>query len=231
MAFRRWHIGLHIQAQCYVAVALQKNRRGWSLQRWWRLPVSPQMTTAERVALLTRWCREFPLNYTLSLGFPASRTLQKTVPRPRLSLRSGERVQWITRTVAQQLEMPQEGLCIDFSPSGGDDYRVTAARQSEIQPLLALIRAAGLTVSSITPDASALQRYLPWLAVQIPGLAWHDGEQWLWATRDDWGYSAALPPGLQTPFDLWMPLSQRQPPLPERDDELAIALALALGGR
>ncbi len=47
-------------------------------------------------------------------------------------------------------------------------------------------------MSAITPDASALQRFLPFLPSHQQCLAWRDNEQWLWATRYSWGRKLAV---------------------------------------
>lgn len=46
MAFKTWQIGLHIQQQEALAVAIVRGASGWSLQRWWRLPLM-NVSTAE----------------------------------------------------------------------------------------------------------------------------------------------------------------------------------------
>lgn len=40
MAFRFWQIGLHIQQHEALAVAVVRGASGWSLQRWWRVPLA-----------------------------------------------------------------------------------------------------------------------------------------------------------------------------------------------
>lgn len=39
MAFKTWQIGLHIQQHEALAIAVIRGASGWSLQRWWRLPL------------------------------------------------------------------------------------------------------------------------------------------------------------------------------------------------
>lgn len=46
MAFKTWQIGLHIQQHEALAIAVIRGASGWSLQRWWRLPLM-NASTAE----------------------------------------------------------------------------------------------------------------------------------------------------------------------------------------
>lgn len=46
MAFKTWQIGLHIQQHEALAIAVIRGASGWSLQRWWRLPLM-DVSTAE----------------------------------------------------------------------------------------------------------------------------------------------------------------------------------------
>lgn len=39
MAFKIWQIGLHLQQQEAVAVAIVRGAKECFLQRWWRLPL------------------------------------------------------------------------------------------------------------------------------------------------------------------------------------------------
>ncbi|TGD41047.1 DNA utilization protein HofM, partial [Salmonella enterica subsp. enterica serovar Poona] len=50
MAFKTWQIGLHIQQHEALAIAVIRGASGWSLQRWWRLPLM-NASTAERSIL------------------------------------------------------------------------------------------------------------------------------------------------------------------------------------
>ena len=49
MAFKIWQIGLHLQQQEAVAVAIVRGAKECFLQRWWRLPLHWQQ--ARRLAL------------------------------------------------------------------------------------------------------------------------------------------------------------------------------------
>ncbi|MFG3825269.1 DNA utilization protein HofM, partial [Escherichia coli] len=66
-------------------------------------------------------------------------------------------------------------------------FNVTAAQSKEVATLLTLAQTLRIQLAAITPDACALQRFLPRLAPQQQCLAWRDDEQWLWATRYAWG--------------------------------------------
>ena len=69
---------------------------------------------------------------------------------------------------------------------------MTAAQSKELATLLTLAERLRVHVSAITPDASALQRFLPFLPSHQQCLAWRDNEQWLWATRYSWGRKLAV---------------------------------------
>ncbi|MCS2151359.1 pilus assembly protein PilM [Scandinavium goeteborgense] len=238
MAYSQWQAGLHFQQDSIVCVALQKTRLGRALRRWWQLPLEDKNDDKCTAAVLRRIQREMPRFHRVAVAVPASDTLQIQLPPPQMSLRESELAQWVASTVAKQLEMPAESLIFDYQNADTNSYSVTAARRHDIEQLQQSLRAAGLNLSSVTPDASALQHFLPWMDSDIPGICWRDKDQWLWATRNAWGSNAELPDGLMQcttqpaggqSFNPWFPLSQLQPPLPECGDSFAIALALALG--
>lgn len=237
MAYRRWHVGLHIQPDCVLSVALQRTRAGWALRRWWRLPLEGEPGDAVR---LRQWRQELPLQHRIMLAFPAVKTLQKTLPRPQLALLESDESRWVAATLAQHLDMPQADLVFDYTARDTTEFTVTAARKRDIAQLQEPLAAAGVRVDAITPDACALQNFLPWLADDQPGVTWHNGEQWLWATHSGWGCSQEAEPGLlqcaadpdeRRYFNPWKTVSQLYPPLPQAADDFAIAIALAAGGR
>lgn len=239
MAYGYWQAGIHFQAERLVCVALQKTRWGWALRRWWQLPVGRETPESEIIAALRKIKNELPRYHRVNVAFPAMDTLKKQLPFPRMVLRESEQIRWIATTVTQQLEMPEEAIAFDYCATDTNIYSVTAARQRDVALLQKRISDAGLELQAIVPDASALHYFFPWLAKEDPGLMWHNGEQWLWASRTDWGVNDEPPPALLRctteyhaghTFNPWFPLSQLQPPLPEQGDNFAIALALALGG-
>lgn len=240
MAYSQWLAGLHFQQNSLVCVALQKARSGFALRRWWQLPVASDASEEALIAALRRIQREMPRFHRLAVALSAADTLQKNLPPPQMALRESECAQWVASTVAKQLEMPADTLTFDYQHAEQHVYSVTAARRRDVELLQKRLHAAGLNVEAITPDASALQHFLPWIAQDEQGLCWYDGQQWLWATREAWGSSVEQPEELllcttqqagMKSFNPWFPLMQLQPPLPENGDAFAIALALALGVR
>lgn len=238
MTYSHWQAGLHFQQDSVVCVALQRTRFGLALRRWWQIPLAKEVTEPKVIAALCKIRREMPRYHRIAVALPAADTLQKQLPPPQMHLRESEQVQWIVNTVAQQLEMPANTLAFDFHDTDANSYSVTAARQRDISLLQQRLRAARLNLFAITPDACALQNFLPWVSEAVPGLCWRDGEHWLWATRESWGSSPEqldefLPCTTQSlvgeTFNPWFPLNQLQPPLPENGDAFAIALALAVG--
>ena len=256
MAFRCWQMGLHIQQDNVFIVALQCTRRGWSLRRWWQLPLPPsaQQDDDALLAVLKPWRRELPWQHAVSLAFPANRTLQKNLPLAAMSLRENEQTQWIASAMSQQLEMNAASLCFDYhlaEPQGR--WNVTAAQQHDIARLQRLGKALHLQIVAITPDACALQTLVPQLDSQDAMLAWRDTRQWLWASREGWGHCAfddapslmqlgaqlgvnpqrlvccTAQPSEYNGFDPWSVVVQKYPPLPASGDDFAVALALAMG--
>lgn len=97
MAFKIWQIGLHLQQQEAVAVAIVRGAKN-ALQRWWRLPLENDIIKDGRIVdaqqlakTLLPWSRELPQRHHIMLAFPASRTLQRSFPRPSMSLVSGSK--------------------------------------------------------------------------------------------------------------------------------------------
>ncbi len=189
MAFKIWQIGLHLQQQEAVAVAIVRGAKECFLQRWWRLPLENDIIKDGRIVdaqqlakTLLPWSRELPQRHHIMLAFPASRTLQRSFPRPSMSLGEREQTAWLSGTMARELDMDPDSLRFDYSEDSlSPAYNVTAAQSKELATLLTLAERLRVHVSAITPDASALQRFLPFLPSHQQCLAWRDNEQWLWA--------------------------------------------------
>lgn len=257
MVFRHWQIGLHIQHDGVYSVALATGRRGQALRRWWHLPLPPGTLYEGRIkepeqllAALQPWRRALPERHCVRLAIPAGQTLQKKLPRPAISLREPQLTSWVSQAMARELEMSETDLCFDFTEDEpGTSYGVTAVQNRDVAALLDIARALSLSLSSITPDASALQTLLPRLAPPARCLAWRDERQWLWAMKEGWGRRAledaadvtqlarllglpgdeiALCSDKAEGFDCWCAIPQRQPPLPAAGERFAIALGLAL---
>ena len=81
MAFRFWQIGLHIQQHEALAVAVVRGASGWSLQRWWRVPLAERTFVdghlrepEQLVDALLPWRRSLPHGIIfISLSLPAGR--------------------------------------------------------------------------------------------------------------------------------------------------------------
>ncbi|MBU5386878.1 DNA utilization protein HofM [Citrobacter cronae] len=257
MAFNIWKIGLHIQQHEALAVAVVRDASGWFLQRWWRMPLAPQVIVdghirepEQLVATLLPWSRELPRRHHIYLSFPANRTLQKKFPRPAMTLREPEQTAWLSGLMARELDMSQDALHFDYSEDTlSPAFNVTAAQSKEISTLLTLIQALKVQVKAITPDASALQRFIPYLPEHQQCLVWRDETQWLWATRSSWGRkltgdigrldelaaTLSLSPTAialcdTSGFDPLNVVSVRQPPIPPQSYRFTIALGLAMGG-
>ena len=254
MVFRRWQVGLHIQQDKVVIVALQRNRAHWRLCRWWRIPLELRTVNngqivqpAALVSALCDWRKSLPRQHDVYLSFPAERTLQKTLPEPAIVLRGSRQEQWITHAMGHALEMVPDTLCVDYmEDNAGRCCHVTAAQHQDIMQLRTLAVELNLQVAAIVPDACALQHFLPRLKAPARGLAWSDGDRWLWATEQGWGCCtrqdaptlAQLVTRLNLreeemiachSFDPWEIIARLQPPLPHTAEEFAIAIGLALG--
>ena len=254
MAFKTWHTGVHIQQDRVQIVALTKEKLAWGLRRWWSIPLAEGIIRDGQilkpdllVVALRGWRRMLPLHHRVFLAFPAARTLQKTLPRPGMTLRDSEQVSWVSSALARELEMPPESLCFDYAQDTfSHAYHVTAAQNKEVATLLSLAETLRLRLVAVTPDAGALVSLLPSIA-PARCVAWRDKSQWLWAMRHQWGrrltceadnvaeLAALLALSAddivlfddddRDPFAL---LSRCQPPLPECGAAFTVALALAM---
>lgn len=254
MAFKTWQTGVHIQQDTVRIVALTHEKSRWCLRRWWAIPLAQgivcdgQIRAPDKLAVALRgWRRMLPLHHRAFVAFPAARTLQKTLPRPAMTLRDSEQLSWVGSALARELEMPAESLCFDYAQDTfSRAYHVTAAQNKEVATLLSLAETLRLRLVAVTPDAGALASLLPAVA-PARCVAWHDDNQWLWAMRHQWGRRSrseaenaadlaallALSPDdialfdddARDPFEL---VSRCQPPLPECGDEFTVALALAM---
>ncbi len=77
MAFKTWQIGLHIQQHEALAIAVIHGASGWSLQRWWRLPLMNASTAEGTIPdpqslahVLRPRSRELPLRHHVISLFP-----------------------------------------------------------------------------------------------------------------------------------------------------------------
>lgn len=73
MAFKIWQIGLHLQQQEAVAVAIVRGAKECFLQRWWRLPLENDIIKDGRIVdaqqlakTLLPWSRELPQRHHIS---------------------------------------------------------------------------------------------------------------------------------------------------------------------
>ncbi|MEG1210535.1 MAG: DNA utilization protein HofM [Leclercia sp.] len=257
MAFKTWHTGVHIQQDKVLAVALVREKSGWGLRRWWQLPLAEgiiregQILKPEQLAAaLSEWRKMLPHQHQIYLAFPAARTLQRTLPRPAMTLRESEQSAWIASAMSRELEMAPDALRFDYAEDTfSHAYHVTAAQNKEVSTLLELAQLLRLRLATITPDAGALAHFLPFLQAPAQCVAWRDHDQWLWAMRHQWGRRGlAEAPGVEQlaallalrtdeiaccdadRFDPWRVLSHCQPPLPENGAAFSVALALAMGG-
>ena len=122
MAFKNWQIGLHLQQQEAVAVAIVRSAKECLLHRWWRLPLENDIIKDGRIVDVQRlantllpWSRELPQRHHIMLAFPASRTLQRSFPRPSMSLGEREQMAWLSGTMARELDMDPDSLRFDYS--------------------------------------------------------------------------------------------------------------------
>ncbi|ECJ7447616.1 DNA utilization protein HofM, partial [Salmonella enterica] len=199
MAFKTWQIGLHIQQHEALAIAVIRGASGWSLQRWWRLPLMNASTAEGTIPdpqslahVLRPWSRELPLRHRIYLSFPANRTLQRAFPHPPMRLREREQVAWLSQTMARELDMDPDLLRFDFQDDAlSPAFNVTAVQSKEISALLTLAQTLNVRIAAVTPDACALQRLLPFIPSGRQCLVWRDESQWLWATRYAWGRKSA----------------------------------------
>ncbi|EFC54734.1 pilus assembly protein PilM [Enterobacter cancerogenus] len=253
MAFNTWQTGVHIQQDKVMIVALVREKTAWRLRRWWAVPLAQGIISEGKIhkpdqliGALRDWRRTLPHYHRVFLAFPAARTLQRSFPRPTLTLCDSEQVSWVSSALSRELEMPADALCFDYSQDTfSSTWHVTAAQNKEVATLLALAKALQLRLVAITPDAGALANFLPAVA-PASCVAWRDESQWLWAMRHQWGRrpidDAADISGLAALLalsasdialfdatrDPWETLTRCQPPLPENGADFTVALALAM---
>lgn len=167
MAFKIWQIGLHLQQQEAVAVAIVRGAKECFLQRWWRLPLENDIIKDRRIVdaqqlakTLLPWSRELPQRHHIMLAFPASRTLQRSFPRPSMSLGEREQTAWLSGTMARELDMDPDSLRFDYSEDSlSPAYNVTAAQSKELAAAL-----------SVDPESVAIcgeGGFDPWEAVSV----------------------------------------------------------------
>ncbi|MGG5835610.1 DNA utilization protein HofM [Huaxiibacter chinensis] len=258
MTFKTWRTGVHLLQDKVLAVSLTKEKSGWRLRRWWRIPLSPGIiqdgmiiNLAQLETALSPWSQMLPRQHRLFLAFPASRTLQKHFPGPATQLRESEQATWMVSALARELEMAPEKLCFDYTQDTfSRSCHVTAAQHNDVSALLTLAERLRLRLTAITPDASALANLLPFALAPAQCVAWQDEAHWLWAMRHQWGRKRiaeavsvndlaaqlALRPEdivhfTQNGSDPFSCVALSQPPLPTCGADFTVALALAMGER
>lgn len=143
MAFNIWKIGLHIQQHEALAVAIVREASGWYLQRWWRIPLTPQAIVdghirepEQLVAALLPWSRGFLADTIFISLFPPTGRYKK-FPRPTMTLREPEQTAWLSGSMARELDMAPDALHFDYSEDTlSPAFNVTAAQSKEISALL-----------------------------------------------------------------------------------------------
>ena len=93
-----------------------------------------------------------------------------------MTLREPEQTAWLSGSMARELDMAPDALHFDYSEDTlSPAFNVTAAQSKEISALLTLIQTLKVQVTAITPDASALQRFIPFLPDHHQCLVWRSG--------------------------------------------------------
>ena len=168
MAFKTWQTGVHIQQDRVLIVALDRDKSGWRLRRWWAIPLGEGIIRDGKICqpeqlvdALRDWRKTLPHAHRVFLSFPAARTLQRSLPRPTVALRDSEQLSWLGSALARELEMSADTLCFDYAQDTfSNTFQVTAAQNNEVNTLLALAKTLRLRLVTITPDASALTNLL-----------------------------------------------------------------------
>ncbi len=253
MLLKPWKIGLDIQEDGVRAVALVSRQGRWELRKWWVFPfpqaTTPYLSPAFEACLadsLSQWVPTLPIGFELRVSFPASRTLQRTLPVPP-GISGTQQYQWLQNTLSRDFPDLDGPLRLDYL---GD--RVTAVRATEVDKLHHLLASQRLKPITVSPDACALLGLLPFLSEKVGYVLHRVPAGWLWAGDGEWG---ALPSAINDPTEIardlafmkgdwgasraingsrsvdpWQAVSRRYPPLPPEGGQFAVALGLAISG-
>ncbi len=89
MAFKIWQIGLHLQQQEAVAVAIVRGAKECFLQRWWRLPLENDIIKDGRIVdaqqlakTLLPWSRELPQRHHIMVGVSRQSHITAVISAP-----------------------------------------------------------------------------------------------------------------------------------------------------
>lgn len=190
----RWQVGVDIQQDRLLAVAVQHRRYGWQLRGWWEwlLPHHSQDDAqlppeSDVVSALVALRKTLPGGYRLRVGIPTGRTLQQQLALPAMALSDAETHRYIGQMAAQQLDMPVSQLCWDYGIHSGSQLAcVTTAPAEEVSRLQRYFTQSRCQLAAITPDALALAPY----RIQQADSVWviYRGQQdWLWYGPHQWG--------------------------------------------
>ncbi|WP_431224648.1 type IV pilus biogenesis protein PilM [Serratia sp. L9] len=190
MFSQAWQVGLDIQNNCIMALAVQRRRNGWQLRHWWQQalaqPVLHEGVMAESemlVAVLKQWRIRLPRHISLRIALPAQRVLQQTLPLPDDRLRESVRHDYITTQGLKQFPLDSQTLVMDYRQAHPNTHQLllTAARQQEIQKWLRCLQQADLQpqVIDIAPNALCMMAEFAGLAPEA-GLLHRLEQEWLW---------------------------------------------------
>ena len=153
--------------------------------------------------------------------------------------------------MARELEMAAADLRFDYTEDSlAQAYSVTAAQHKDVAEMLELATSLHLNLTSLTPDACALQHLVPFFTASGTlsylgrrramavgnahrmGRRSHEDQPTVNALSASLGLDiadVALCTAATPEFDPWSVLVQRQPPLPPNGMRFAVAIGLALG--
>ena len=79
MAFKTWQTGVHIQQDRVLIVALDREKSGWRLRRWWAIPLGEGIIRDGKICqpeqlvdALRDWRKTLPHAHRVFLSFPGS---------------------------------------------------------------------------------------------------------------------------------------------------------------
>lgn len=260
MRWKCWKVGLHVQHDILRSVAVKLCRNGWQLCQWWQIPWADngiQDKTTSLTQSLSGWRDQLPVRHEVHISFGAIHTVQRQLVSPGV-LREADCERYVASATAHQMQMAAEELCWDYQPARqADRLHVTAARNKEIILYRDCADALRLTLTAVTPDASALISFFAWLPASIQAILCYNETYWLWATRQQWGTAEGsneadfytlcqhlalqaeqlvlcgnLPDHLSADlniFDPWQVITNPCQPYPPASSEFAVALGLAIG--
>lgn len=159
MYLPKWNIGLEIQSDRFIAVALQQKRYGWQLRGWWHVSLGQSVFNQQGLFKpdvlthhLTQWRKSLPKSISLRMVLPSHLVLQQPLKLPRQPLSPQELGWYIDASISKLFPLSAHELIIDYrmhTVAAQQQLLITATRRNELSLWVNSLNQAGLLPEAV----------------------------------------------------------------------------------